>query len=473
MQSERLKVVFLSLPHRAPLDRRYMCTRYSPMFFFPPHELLQLATCAREWNQAEIRFLDAIAEECDEAAVHSFIAQQSPDAVVSLIGIESVSDDLAVMDRIKAAFPQMTCVVFGFYPTAFSEMVLRNSRVDFVLRGEPEVTFSNYLKTRNEGGPIDTISGLAGRREDGSLFVNPEERILDFEKLPFPDYTLLDVRKYEEGLVEGPCGAIFTARGCPFQCNYCTTTYGRRLVQKSPETVLAEVKALLRAGVRVVRFLDDTFTVSKSRVIAICRGLVEQGIFVRWACLSRVDTLDEEMLAWMKRAGCVRILVGVESYSRKVLDYLNKPGDPQEFNARLGLIRKAGIESVGFILVGAPVETEQDFQETLRGVLASPLDLVGVNILTPYAGTPFFEKVKHDIVFSLIPYECRFKDESISLNAMKRERTLYMRFYLRPITVWRQLRRFLRFPLRSTRLLLMLLQYQTKQFRRHERPDLF
>jgi len=450
-----------------------MCTRYSPMFFFPPHELLQLATCAREWNQVEIRLLDAIAEQCDEEAVHSFIAQQGPDAVVSLIGIESVSDDLACIDRMKAAFPQVTFLIFGFYPTAFSEQILRSSRVDFVLRGEPEVTFSKYIQATTSGHPVPTIPGLAGRREDGALFINPEERILDFEGLPFPDYTLLDVRKYEEGLLGGACGAIFTARGCPFECSFCTTTYGPKLAVKSPETVLDEVRGLIRAGVRLIRFLDDTFTVGKSRVIAICRGMIEQGISVRWSCLSRVDTLDEEMLAWMKRAGCVRILVGVESYSRKVLDYLNKPGDPQGFNASLGLIRKAGIESVGFILVGAPVETEQDFQETLRGVLDSPLDLVGVNILTPYAGTPFFEQVKDDIVFNLVPYECRFKDESISLNAMKRERTLYVRFYLRPIMVWRQLRRFLRFPLRSTRLVLMLLQYQTKQFRRHERPDLF
>jgi len=438
-----------------------MCMGYTPIFFFPPHELLQLATCAREWSQAEVRFLDAIAEKCEEATLHAFLAQENPDTVVSLIGIDSVASDLAIMDRIKAAFPQMTCIVFGFYPTVLSEEILGISRVDFILRGEPEVTLSKYLRTRNSGGDVDTIVGLAGRREDGMLFVNPHERIQDFDKLPFPDYTLLDVRKYEEGMVGGPCGAIFTARGCPFQCNYCTTTYGRKVVQKSPETVLAEAKGLVRAGVRVIRFLDDTFTISKPRVIAICKGMIDQGISVRWACLARVDTLDAEMLSWMKRAGCARILVGVESYSRRVLDYLNKGADPATFNAKLALIRKAGIESVGFILLGAPVETEEDFQETVRNVLASPLDLIGVNRLTPYAGTPLFEKARDDIVFSLVPYECRFKDESISRNAARRERLLYRRFYLRPVMFWRQLYRALRFPLGSMRLLFILLKSHT------------
>lgn len=450
-----------------------MCTYYSPLFLFPPHELLQVATCAREWDHAEIAFLDAIADECDQEQLEAFIASHKPDMLVALIGMESVSDDLACMDRIKAAFPELTCVVFGFYVTVLSELVLDRSRVDLILRGEPEVTLSKYLRAKAAGGPIDAIPGLAGRREDGSVFINETERIVDFDGLPFPDYTLIDVRRYEEGLLGGPCGAIFTMRGCPFHCSYCTTTFGHRLAMKTPETVVAEVKALARADVRVIRFLDDTFTLDKFRVIAICKGILEQDLAVRWVCLSRVDTLDEEMLTWMKRAGCVRIVMGVESYSPKVLEYLDKHADPAQCNTNIQLVRHAGIETLGFFLVGAPVETEHDFQQTLKGVLDSPLDLIAASVLTPYPGTPFFDKVRNDIVFSLIPYECRFKDESISLNAMKRERTLYMRFYLRPITVWCQLRRFLRFPLRSTRLLLMLLQYQTKQFRRHERPDLF
>ncbi|HOZ49688.1 MAG TPA: radical SAM protein [Candidatus Hydrogenedentes bacterium] len=472
-QPQRPKIVFLNLPHRASVVRRYMCSHTVPMFFFPPHELLQLATCAREWNGADIRFLDAIADRSDEASVHASIERERPDGLVSIVGIETISDDLACLDRIKEAFPTLTCTIFGFYPTNFPQLILERSRVDFILRGEPEATLSTLLQALDAGQPTDGIVGLAGRRPDGSIFANAPERILDFDELPFPDYSILDVRKYEEGLLGGPLGAIFTARGCPFRCNFCTTTYGRKLVLKRPKTVVAEVKSLVAAGVRLVRFLDDTFTANKARVITICREIIAQGIRVRWACLARVDTLDAEMLAWMKQAGCVRVVVGVESYSPKILDYLDKGVDPATCNAQLALIRKARIESVGFFLVGAPVETDQDFQETLRGALASPLDLIGVNILTPYAGTPFFDKVKDDLVFSLIPYECRYKDESIGVTAMKRERILYMRFYLRPAAIVRQLRYFFAFPLRTTRLLLMVLRYQTKQFRSHERPDVF
>ena len=468
MQSQRLKVVFLNLPYESSISRRYSCTYYSPMFLHPPHDLLQLATCVREWNGSEIAFLDAIREQCDLPGVNAFLARQNPDVVVALAGIESVGADIESMNRIKAAFPHVTAVLFGYYPTVFSDAILRQSAVDLILRGEPEEALSAYLSARAEGRPCDAIPGLAGRRLDGSVFVNPETRIQDLDRLPFPDHTLVDVRKYEEGMLRGSCGTILSARGCPFRCLCCTTTYGYRMVVKRPETVVAEIQSLVRAGARVIRFLDDTFTFNRARVIEICRRMLQEGVSVKWACLSRVDTVDAEMLDWMKRAGCVRILVGVESYSNTVLEYLNKTNNPEETNAQLRLIRNAGIEMVGFFIVGSPVETEADFQETVRGALASPMDWLGANILTPYAGTPFFEQFRDDIVFSLFPYECRFKDESIDRIATDRKRRLYYRFYFRPKIMWLQLRRFLRFPYRSIYILLMLPLYQIRQFHRNK-----
>lgn len=472
MQSQPLKVLFLNLPHPAPLMRRYMCTYASPLFLLPPHELLQLATCAREWNNAQIRFLDAIAEARTEQYVFAVINEFAPDVLVALAGVESIGDDVACMDRIKAAFPALPLITFGYYPTTFPEEILRKSRVDFILRGEPEEALSAYLFAKIHNEPFHAIPALAGRRPDGAIFANPEQRIEDLDRLPFPDYALVDVRRYAEALLGGPCGAILSARGCPFQCSYCTTTFSRRLVLRSPEKVVEEMELLVDRGAKIVRFLDDTFTVNKHRVIDICKLILERNLTVQWACLSRVDTLDREMLSWMKRAGCTRILVGVEHYSKKVLDYLKKRLDPKTINPQLQLIRDAGIESVGFILLGSPVETEEDFQDTYRGIMDSPLDFIGVNILTPYAGTPFFEMVKDDIVFSLVPYECRFKDDSIARNAAKRERKLYRDFYLRPITIWRQIGLAVRFPYRSIRLIYMMLRYQGMKFRVHERPDL-
>lgn len=458
-RSRSIKLAVINLPYPWAIVRRYSCTYYSAMFKLAPYELLQLATCCREWNGAELCFLDAIAKGSSEAEVHAFIARERPDMVVSLVGIETVSADLACMDRIKEAFPEITGVVFGYYPTTYPETVIEKTRVDVILRNEPERAFSAYLSARANEESFRGIPGLAMRDERGEIFLNPPERISDLDSLPAPDFGLCNVRDYEDWLLGGPCGVILSARGCPFACSYCATTFGRRLAAKKAETVVAEMKAMMAKGIRVVRFLDDTFTFDKKRVVAVCQGILREGLALRWSCLSRVDALDAEMLAWMKKAGCVRIAVGIESYSKKVLDYLDKSIDPAMVNRQLRLIRDAGIECAGTFLVGAPIETEEDFQETIRGVLDSPLDLIGVNIITPYGGTAFFERVKDDLVFSLIPYECRFKDESVVRAGLDRERRLYRRFFLRPSVILRQFRSVMRFPWQSLRLFVMLVRH--------------
>jgi hypothetical protein len=85
--------------------------------------------------------------------------------------------------------------------------------------------------------------------------------------------------------------------------------------------------------------------------------------------------------------------------------------------------------------------------------------LIAVNIITPYGGTPFFERVKADLTFSLIPYECRFKDEGLVRAAQDRERRLYRRFFLRPSIIVRQFGAVMRFPWQSLRLFVMLIRH--------------
>ena len=473
MSQQPLKVAFINLPHRKAIVRRYMCSYYSPLFHFPPYDLLQLATCAREWNGAEVCFLDAIAEGCDEEGMHAFLARQRPDIVVALTGIESVSADLGCMDRIKQAFPNITAVVFGHFPTIFPELVLQKTSLDLILRNEPEESFSAYLAARSEGGDATAIPGIAGRDATGRIFVNPERRIADLDRLPFADYSLVNIRKYEEPWLGGPWGALVTARGCPFSCEFCIRTFGQTLVAKKPETVVAEMKSMLRAGIRVIRFVDDTFTLSKGRVIEICQGILRERLSVPWACLANVNTLDGEMLHWMKEAGCVRVLVGIESYSQKILSCLGKKIDPGKTNAALQLIHDAGMEAVGFVIVGAPEETEADFQETLKGVMRAPMDLMIASIFVPYAGTSSFDRFKNDVIFNLIPYEFRFKDESIGRNALKRERRLYWHFYLRPAVLLRHLPRIARFPYHFLRYFLMLLWFAVAKRKDDDRADLF
>lgn len=468
-----ITVAVVNLPHAERLIRRYMCTYRSPYFYFPPHDLLQVASCIREWTGARVVFLDAIAENCDEAEVAAFLRQHQPAFMVALLGVESVATDAACADRLRQAVPGMRAIVFGYYASRYAKEILEKSQLDAVLRGDPELSCCAYMNAAACGEMIRDMPGVACRVESGRTVINDLAYLDNLDVLPPPDYSLVALPRYNEMLLGGPFAAVQTSRGCPYRCTYCTSPMERRFIHRAPERVVDEMEALVRLGARVIRVLDDTFTCDKARVIAICRMLIARNVIVHWSCLSRVDTLDAEMLAWMKRAGCVRVVVGVESYAPVVLQALGKQIDPTLINDRLQLVREAGIECVGFIMVGGPFEDDAAFERTRRGLLRGPFDLAIIDAVAIYGDTPLYKRYRHDIEFQLIPYISRWRDAEIGKTALKRERTLYRQFYFRPRIVWRQLRVVIRFPARSIRLFLLLMGFIVSSRRPRDRQDLF
>ncbi len=466
-------VAVVNLPHAERLIRRYMCTYRSPYFCFPPHDLLQVAACIREWTGARVVFLDAIAENLDEPAVATFLQTHQPAVMVALLGVESVATDLTCASALKHAVPDMDVVVFGYYATQYPDEILKHSDVDVVLRGDPEASCCAYLEALARGDIVETIPGVACRGENGRIRINDPAHLDTLDALPFPDYGMATMRHYNEMLLGGPFAAIQTSRGCPFTCSYCTSPQDRRLIMRKPERVVDELEGVVRGGARVVRFLDDTFTFDPKRVIVICQEIIRRGIRVAWSCLSRVDTLNAEALQWMKRAGCVRVVVGVESYSPQVLDALGKRMDAGAINERLGMIRAAGIEAAAFIIVGGPFESEEDFELTRQGLLDSPLDLIIVDVIALYGGAALTQRYQEAIEFQLVPYISRWRDPAINAVALERERLLYRQFYLRPRIIGRRLWTTMRFPTRSFRLLVLLLKFMITPYRRGDRHDLF
>lgn len=466
-----MKALFLNLPHKDKIIRRYMCSYNSPIYLFPPYELLQLASCVKARNGAEVVFLDAVAEDKSEQEVADFIAKVCPNIVVSITGIESIATDLGCIDRLKADNSRVTFVIFGYYPTIFSEEILLKSYVDVILRNEPEEAFLAYLSAIKNKQDISQIPGIALRCKDNPIIVNPEKRITNLDKFPLVDYSFVDVKKYSEMLLGGPLGVIESARGCPFSCSYCITSHGRKLIYKSAERVVQELKHLVASGVRVVRFIDDTFMVNKKRVEEICRGILREKIRVRWSCLSRVDTLEEEILRIMKRSGCIRVYVGIESYSQRVCDYFKKRYDCTLINKKLQLLKKVGLESVGFIMVGFPSQQQDDFTYTLEGVLNSPLDFVVVTKLVPYPGTLLYEQMKSKVNFNLIPYEDHFSDSAIDSQVISLEKQLYKKFYFRPKQALRLLRICFSSPYQSIRLFIPFMNFLMRRGEEKEHPD--
>ena len=135
----------------------------------------------------------------------------------------------------------------------------------------------------------------------------------------------------------------------------------------------------------------------------------------------------------MKRTGCVRLYVGSETGSAKMLDFYNKGIDKQQALQNLLHCKKIGLETVGFFMAGALIETEKDLQESIDFAIAADFDFISVSELQTYPGTALFEQLKEQIDFSLFPYRNRFKDSDLEKKQILWQKKFYTRFYHRPV----------------------------------------
>jgi radical SAM superfamily enzyme YgiQ (UPF0313 family) len=160
---------------------------------------------------------------------------------------------------------------------------------------------------------------------------------------------------------------------------------------RKPEAVVDEMEALAQLGFRRLRIEDDLFTFRKERALQICREIDRRGLSIRWRAYSRVDTIDAELLEWMKRTGCERLLYGAESGSPEILKKIRKGITPEQTRRAVEMTREAGIGVLASFVLGLPGETPQTLRQTLE--FAESLQVpYSLNLLTPYVGTEVREK---------------------------------------------------------------------------------
>jgi anaerobic magnesium-protoporphyrin IX monomethyl ester cyclase len=427
-----LNLVLLNPPNPQRIQRRFMCSYNAPNMLLPPHELIALGGVLRGLDHCNTYLVDAIAEQLNTSSTIDRLGSLNPDIIVSIQGFECFEEDMTVLEEIKKRIPAAKMILFGHYATLFANEILSNTNIDIVIFGEPDNIFGNLIEALLKDTGLQTVKGIAYKSEGSIVIQKGDERIPHPELLPMPAYELLKADKYFEPFLQGPFGLIQSARGCPYSCNYCVRSFGKRLAYRTTEQIIEEIIFLKKTfGIKSLRFIDDTFTVHAKRVIDICTKLIDLKIDIEWTCLSRVDTLTEEMIIWMKKSGCKRIYFGIESGSDKVLKYLNKNVNLKDALSTLHKCKAHGIETLGFFIVGAPVEEDEDFYASVNFAIEADFDYITASELIPYPGTDFYEAVKDEVNFTLFPYKNEWKSASLRARNKAREKEFYKRFYYR------------------------------------------
>lgn len=428
---------------------------------------MYLSAQAKLVNGCQVRLLDCIGEHLTSEAALSIARAYDPDVVLSIMAIEYFDNDVAFLKRLKEELSGALVGCFGHLPGNFQRETLEATGADFVLAGEPDLSFRRLLEELSASGSLGG-DGVAFFNQDGDFIPGEFQRIDSLDELPYADQAAIDHSLYGEPFFGHPYTTFLSSRGCPFTCTYCVRTYGRKFVKASPRHVVGEVTAAVKEyGIKYFRFMDDTFTASRKRVLEICDGL-QKLPGISWSCLSRPNTINGEIAAALKKAGCRRVYVGIESGSQKVLDYLKRGYQLERVMDNLREVRKSGLEMVGWFIVGSPVEEREDFEKSLRLARELKLEYIAVSTLVPYPNTELYELEKDNIDFSLLPYRCRFKNQATTA----REAEFYRRYYLSPAFVASKVGNLARHPRETLKAFAEFVRYMVAAKRDPNRSDL-
>ena len=298
--------------------------------------------------------------------VEKVIRERNPEVVGITCKVFDMASALVVARIAKSVNKEIVVVLGGPAATTCTDMVLEDQNVDCVVRGEGEITMVELLKALQSSKlNLHSIDGLSFK-ESGDIVHNKRRALIEnISSLPYPARDLLlYADKLPKWMFESIMGGIITSRGCPYACTFCAnrTVWGSRKVRmRTAQDVVEEILYLRDTyGVRRFIFWDDHFATSRQRAVKICNLLLEKRADVHWLCLVRADTIDEQLLELMKKAGCYEVQMGVESGSDRILKKVKKGVTVEQIRKTADIIRKSGLRWHAFLLVGIPGETREE-----------------------------------------------------------------------------------------------------------------
>jgi radical SAM superfamily enzyme YgiQ (UPF0313 family) len=360
-----------------------------------PMGLAYLAAVLEEKGH-QVTVLDCIAEGINQDHLKQTLAQINPD----VIGVNSmtpmVSSAIMAARGAKESCPDATVVLGGPHATFMDkELLIAEPAVDVIVRGEGEVTFAELTKRIVNNVGLNTADGITYRHQN-QIVQNPNrDYIQNLDGLPFPAYKHFSLEKYRLfGKLFFP---VITSRGCPFQCNFCTTSHilGKQYRVRSPQNIGHELELLKREySADSFTFYDDTLTLDKKRLYDICDEIKNRKLNIPWDCQTRADRVSEEMFDKMKNTNCQQVFFGIESGCQNVLDAVNKRTTVEQNEMAIKMAKKSGLFVAISIIIGYPNETVHMRKETFDFIRRTEPDDVYLCIATPYPGTELRREVE-------------------------------------------------------------------------------
>ncbi|MCG2737372.1 MAG: B12-binding domain-containing radical SAM protein [Candidatus Methanoperedenaceae archaeon] len=359
----------------------------------PPLGLASLATVLEQKGH-QVEIIDANALQLSEREIVEKV--KGADVICITAMTPAVNSAIRIAKEIKAENPDQMIILGGPHATILPEETLNKvPQIDMIVRGEGEKTIVELFDALENNMDLQNINGIT-YRNNGIKSTPSQPSIVDLDPLPFPAYHLLPIHKYKLHPPHGrklPYMAMMTSRGCPYNCIYCSKPiFGQKFRAQSPGRTVNEVEYLIdKFKIKEIVFYDDSFTLNKKRILQLCEEIHKRKIDILWSCETRVDLINEELLKAMKKAGCYMIAYGIEAGNQMILNNLRKKITTEQISSAVERTHKAGIQSVGYFMLGSPWETPETIRETIDFTKSLKLDFAQFSVMIPFPGTDIYE----------------------------------------------------------------------------------
>jgi len=395
----------------------------------PPSLAGLFATYLRR-KGASVEILDAPALNLDPTQAAKLIHENFAPALVVLVvygfqpsaSTQNMPAAGATCRALKALDPNVKIMMTGTHPSALPERTMREEQIDFVCDREGPETILRTAQALKAGSTA--FSGIPSLwyREGGAVRSNPPAALMDdldaempgvaWDLLPMDKYRAHNWHSFEHIHARQPYASMHTSLGCPYKCTFCciNAPFGKPSYRLwSPDAVIDDIGVLVeKYGVKNIKFVDEMFVLNKNHVFGICDRIIERGYDVNIWAYARVDTVKDEFLDKLRRAGFRWLALGIESGSKHVRDGVEKGRfGSAEILKVVRKIQDAGINVIGNYIFGLPDDTYQTMQETLDLAIEANCEFANFYCAMAYPGSKLYGMAiqnKWDLPASWIGY---------------------------------------------------------------------
>jgi len=396
-----MKILLCNLPTESEArdytTREYLLVDYTK---YPPLGLLAIAADVNPKHSVKV--LDVIVKNMSIESTIQYIENYRPD----VLGLSVVTRRLypmhVITSRIKESLPNTKIVAGGPHINYWPDETMQLGTIDYSLPGCGEKTFPLLIDTIENGEGEELLKGIPNllyRSSDGQIHSNsPDQTPTILDSMPFPNRRLVNLNDYYTAVDKAQMTTMYSSRGCPFHCIYCDVQE-KRFCYRSAESVVDEFEEITKLGIKEIHIFDDTFNIRRQRVIDICNEVLRRGLKIRWSARSRVFPFDNEMMHLLKKAGCNRLHVGVESLDPETLKYMNKKQTLEQIQDFFKLCRDFDMETLAYFIIGFPTETSEYREKLLKRVIELGATYAFCNILFPLPKTKYYKSLLDSGVF--------------------------------------------------------------------------